>query len=294
MPSLSANGLTIEYDSFGTSSNPPVLLVMGLGSQMIFWEEEFCEALAARHRYVVRFDNRDVGLSTKLDHLGLPDMTKMLPALLAGKPVEAPYLLSDMAADTAALIDGLGLGSAHVVGASMGGMIAQTLAIEHASRVRTITSIMSTTGRPGLPGPTAEAQRVLLTLPPAEREANISRAVDTWRVIGSPGFEFDEARIRGRAARAYDRCFAPQGAARQLAAILASGSRHEALERVTTPTLVVHGDADPLVPLDGGRDTASAVAGAELLVVPGMGHDMPRGAWPLLLESIEKHTERGN
>jgi pimeloyl-ACP methyl ester carboxylesterase len=258
---------------------------------MILWEEEFCEGLAARGRHVIRFDNRDCGLSTKLDHLGIPDLAALLPALASGAPVKAPYLLSNMADDTAALLDGLGLEAAHVVGASMGGMIAQTLALQHPTRVRSLTSIMSTTGRPGLPGPTPDAQRVLLTPAPADREGNIARGVETWRVIGGT-YPFDEEKVRQRAGRAYDRCFAPQGMARQLAAILASGSRAEALGSLSTPTLVIHGECDPLVPLACGRDTAAAVPGAELIVIPGMGHDMPREIWPLLTDAIVKHTSR--
>ena len=293
MPRVHSNGIELEYDTFGTPDRPPVLLVMGLGAQMIFWDEEFCEGLADRGRFVVRFDNRDVGLSTKLDHLGLPDLASLLPALLGGKPVLAPYLLSDMADDAAGLLDALDLEAAHVVGASMGGMIAQTLALRHPDRVETLTSIMSTTGKPGLPGPTPEAQRVLLTPPPADRDGVIARGLDTWRVIGSPGFPLDEERVRARAGQAFDRCFAPQGVARQLAAILASGSRHEALGALRTPTLVVHGDADPLVPLACGEATAEAVPGAELLVIEGMGHDMPSGAWPRLLDALERHTARG-
>jgi len=292
MPSLPANDLTLEYERFGDPSAPAVLLVMGLGAQMILWDEEFCEGLATRGRHVIRFDNRDCGLSTKLDHLGVPDVEPMLQALLAGRPVTAPYLLADMADDTAALLDGLGIEAAHVVGASMGGMISQTLALRHPTRVRTLTSIMSTTGRSGLPRPTPEAQRILLAPPPADREGNIARSLEIAHVIGSRGFPLDAEAVRARAARAYDRCFAPLGVGRQMAAIIASGSRAEALHALRIPTLVVHGDADPLVPLACGRDTAECVPGAELLVVNGMGHDLPRPVWPLLIDAIVKNSER--
>ena len=215
-----------------------------------------------------------------------------MAALQGGARVEAPYTLDHMADDTAGLLDALEVDAAHVVGASMGGMIAQTLAIRHPKRVRTLTSIMSTTGRPGLPGPTPAALGVLLAPPVAGREANVERGVATWRVIGSPGFPFDEPRIRERAGRAFDRGFHPEGVARQLAAILASGSRRERLAGVRAPTLVIHGEADPLVPVACGVDTADAVPGAELLLVEGMGHDLPRGAWPAILDAIGKLTAR--
>jgi pimeloyl-ACP methyl ester carboxylesterase len=292
VPHLTANGLTLEYECIGNPAAPPVLLVMGLGAQMIFWDDGFCEGLAARGRYVIRFDNRDCGLSTKLDSLGVPDLAALLPALLAGQPVKAPYLLADMADDTAALLEALGIEAAHVVGASMGGMIAQTLSLRHPHRVLTLTSIMSSTGRPGLPGPTPDALRVLLTPPPADREGNIARGLEVARVIGSPGFPLDTEGVRTRAARSYDRCFAPQGMARQMAAIAASGSRADALRALRLPTLVVHGDADPLVPLACGRDTAECIPGAELLVVKGMGHDVPRETWPIVIDGILKITER--
>jgi pimeloyl-ACP methyl ester carboxylesterase len=290
MPAIAANGLQLEYERFGDPKAAPLLLVMGLGAQMIFWDDEFCEGLAARDRHVIRFDNRDCGLSTKLDHLGVPDMGELIGALATGKPPNASYLLGDMADDTAALLDALEIPAAHVVGASMGGMIAQSLALNYPTKVRTLTSIMSTTGRPGLPGPTPAAQAALFAPPPATRAENVERGVATWRVIGSPGFPFDEAGIRDRAGRAFDRDFSPQGTARQIAAILASGSRADALASLRVPTLVIHGEADPLVPVEAGRDTAKCIPRAELLLVPGMGHDLPRGAWPVLLDAIEKHT----
>jgi pimeloyl-ACP methyl ester carboxylesterase len=292
MPRASSNGIEIEYEVFGPSDAPPLLLVMGLGSQMIFWDEEFCEGLAARGHRVIRFDNRDVGRSTKLEAAGVPNVLAAMAAVGSGARVAAPYTLDDMADDAAGLLDALEVDAAHVVGASMGGMIAQTLAIRHPKRVRTLTSIMSTTGRPGLPGPTPAALGVLLAPPVAGREPNVERGVATWRVIGSPGFPFDEPRIRERAGRAFDRGFHPEGVARQLAAILASGSRRERLAGVRAPTLVIHGQADPLVPVACGVDTADAVPGAELLLVEGMGHDLPRGAWPTILDAIGKLTAR--
>ncbi|HTY16638.1 MAG TPA: alpha/beta fold hydrolase [Myxococcota bacterium] len=292
MPRARANRIEIEYESIGDPEDPPLLLVMGLGAQMILWPDEFCEALADRGHHVVRFDNRDAGLSTRLDPAGLPDVMGALGAVAQGRPVDAPYRLSDMAADAAGLLDALDLPSAHVVGASMGGMIAQTLAIEHPARVRTLTSIMSTTGDPSLPQARPEAMAMLLTPPPTERAAAIEHGVRLWRTIGSPGFAFDEAEVRAMAGRTFDRGPSPAGTARQLVAILASGSRRDALAAVRAPTLVIHGAADPLIPVDAGRATAAAVPGAELLEIEGMGHDLPRALWPTLVDAIAKHAAR--
>jgi pimeloyl-ACP methyl ester carboxylesterase len=293
MPRARANGIEIEYESFGSPGDPTLLLVMGLGAQMILWPEEFCADLASRGLRVVRFDNRDVGRSTWLDDAGMPDVAGALGAALQGRPIAAPYLLRDMASDAVGLLDALEVDAAHVVGASMGGMIAQTLAIEHPTRVRTLTSIMSTTGHPGLPPARPEAMSVLLTPAPSERAAAIEHGVRVWRTIGSPGFPFDESEVRQRAALAFDRGVNPPGVARQLVAILASGSRRDALRGVRAPTLVIHGAADPLVPLEGGRDTAQSVPGAELLEFEGMGHDLPRPLWPRFVEAITKLAGRG-
>jgi pimeloyl-ACP methyl ester carboxylesterase len=292
MPRASANGIELEYDTFGARSARPLVLIMGLGAQMILWDEDFCGALAARDFFVVRFDNRDVGLSTKLDDAGVPNVFHAVQKAATNQPVDAPYTLSDMADDTVYLMEELGLERAHVVGASMGGMIAQTLAIRHPSRLLTLTSIMSTTGNPEVPAATPDALRVLMTPVPAEREAYVERSLRNWRVIGSPGFPFDEQRFRARAARSFDRAFHPAGVARQLVAIIASGNRKEALRAVTTPTLVIHGDADPLAHIEGGRDTAAAIPGAELLIIAGMGHDLPRGAWPRIIDAIDAHAAK--
>lgn len=292
MPRVRSNGIEIEYESFGDPAADPVLLIMGLGAQMILWDEEFCEAIAQRGHRVVRFDNRDVGLSTKLDEAGTPNLMELWAAWVAGREVRAPYTIDDMADDAAGLLDALGIGAAHVVGASMGGMIAQTMAYRHPDRTRTLTSIMSTTGEPGLPQAKPEVMMLLATPAPTERDANIERAVEVWRKIGSPGFPFDEERIRERAARGYDRCFHPAGMARQTAAIVAHGSRRPFLRDVKAPTLVVHGSDDPLVPVEGGRDTAAAVPGAELMIVEGMGHDLPQGAWPRIIDGMTSLAKR--
>ncbi|MDH3687137.1 MAG: alpha/beta fold hydrolase [Myxococcales bacterium] len=291
MPRVDAHGIQLEYDTFGDRSGRPLLLIMGLGGQMIMWDEGFCEALAADIHFVVRFDNRDIGLSTHFDEHGLPDLAELMIAFESGTPATSPYSLDDMADDTAGLLEALELESAHVCGASMGGMIAQTVAIRHPERVKSLVSIMSTTGEPGLPGPTAEAMQVLISPPPTNREEAIERGVKTWSIIGSPGFPFDEARTRERAAAFFDRAHHPQGQVRQLAAIVAHGSRRPALRELSVPTLVIHGDSDPLVPIEGGRDTAAAVPGAEFLVIEGMAHDLPPGAWPTIVPAIARHTQ---
>ena len=292
MPIARTNGIEIAYETFGPPDGRPLLLIMGLAAQMILWDDEFCAALAARGHRVIRFDNRDVGLSTKLDAAGMPDAAAAMQAVLLGERIAAPYLLRDLAADGVGLLDALDIPAAHVVGASMGGMIAQTMAITYPARVLSLTSIMSTTGERSLPPARPEAVAVLFLPAPADRAGNVERAVHIFRTIGSPGFPFDEARVRDLAGRSYDRCFSPAGAARQLVAILASGSRREALAAVTIPTLVIHGRDDPLIPLEAGLDTARAVPGAELLVIDGMGHDLPRGAWPEIVERIGALTAR--
>ncbi|MBI3782679.1 MAG: alpha/beta hydrolase [Deltaproteobacteria bacterium] len=292
MPRAQANGIEIEYEEFGDRNGRPLLLIMGLGGQMILWHEDLCEAFASRGFRVIRFDNRDVGRSTWFDHLGVPDIMSTVTAAFARLPINAPYLLKDMAADAVGLLDALGIDKAHIVGASMGGMIAQTLAIEFPSRALSLTSIMSTTGNPDLPQAKPEAMGVLLAPPPTNREESIERGVMVFRTIGSPGFPFDEADVRDRATRSFERGFNPAGTMRQLVAILASGSRTEKLRAVQIPALVVHGKDDPLVPLAGGEDTAHAIPGAQLMVIDGMGHDMPTAVRPRLVEAISTLAAR--
>lgn len=288
---VKSNGIEICYDTFGDPAAPPVLLIMGLAAQMIAWYEPFCAELAARGLYVVRFDNRDVGRSTIFDHAGVPDIAAAFFKVMQGKPVAAPYRLSDMAADVVGLLDALNIPRAHVVGASMGGAIAQTLAIEHPARLLTMTSIMSTTGAPGLPPPTLEAAAMLLKPTPKDQESYYAGYVQTWKVLrGKGSFPLDEAQDLERAARNFARGLHPAGVARQLTAILASGSRREALAAVKLPTLVMHGDIDPLVPVACGVDTANAVPNAKLLRIPGMGHVLPIAMWPQIIEAIATHV----
>ena len=272
----------LAYQTFGDAGDPPILLVMGLATQMLGWPDGFCEALVERGHYVIRFDNRDIGLSTHLHDAPPPDVM----AAFAGDTSSASYTLSDMARDTVGLLDALGLDSAHVVGASMGGMIAQTVAIEHPERVRTLTSIMSTTGDRRVGAATAEATAALLAPPATTREQAIERTLATYRVIGSPGHERDEDELRRRAGIAFDRAHDPAGVGRQLMAIFASGDRTERLGDIRVPTLVIHGAEDPLVQVSGARATAKAIPHAELVIIDGMGHDLPRGLWGQIADRI--------
>jgi pimeloyl-ACP methyl ester carboxylesterase len=286
MANLTANGMRIEYETIGDHRQPALLLIMGLGAQMIFWDDDFCREIASRGFHVIRFDNRDCGLSTHFPEKGVPDVVKAVTAALAGEKVEAPYSLGDMAEDTVGLLDALGIARAHLVGASMGGIIAQTVAINHPARVLSLTSIMSTTGNPDLPPANPEALAVLLTPTPSDRAQFLDHMVQSFRTIGSPGFELDEARFRDRVGRAFDRSYDPSGVARQLVAALADGDRKPRLRSVRAPTVVIHGKQDPLVPVEAGVDTADAIPGARLVVIDGMGHDLPRGAWPQIVDAI--------
>lgn len=278
------SGIELEYDTFGSSDDPPLLLVMGFGAQMILWDESFCELLAGSGRYVIRFDNRDCGLSSKLDGQLVDSGAVMAAVLGGGELPEVPYTLSDMAADAVGLLDVLGVDRAHVAGASMGGMIVQTLAIEHPERLLSVTSIMSTIGDQQYGQAAPEALTVLLSPPPSTREENIARSADT--AAWSSKRYFDPARAADVAARSFDRSFYPEGAGRQLAAIFASGDRTDALRNVTTPMLVIHGLDDRLIDPSGGRRTAELVPGAHLLEVADMGHDLPEPLWPLIVGAI--------
>lgn len=287
MPHVSANGIKLCYEASGERRATPLLLIMGLGGQLTAWDDELVVALVDRGFFVVRFDNRDVGLSSWFDEAGSPDVL----GAFSGRG-RAPYLLADMADDAAGLLDALELPAAHVLGVSMGGMIAQSLAINHPDRVLSLVSIMSTTGDPAVGAPHPEAITALLRPPPTDREGAMNGAVEVWKTIGSPGFEFHEDRTRAQAAAAYDRAFHPEGTGRQMVAILSSGDRTDGLHRVKCPTLVVHGDADPLVDPSGGQATAAAVPGAELMIVAGMGHHLPLEIFDDLADRVATHATR--
>jgi len=285
-----ANGIDICYEIFGEASAEPMLLIMGLGAQMIHWDDDFCRQLAARGFRVIRFDNRDIGKSSKLSGGKRLTPIELLKLRFLKMPIAAPYRLGDMAQDTIGLMDALGIKSAHLVGASMGGMIAQEIAISFPQAVRSLTSIMSTTGNPKVPPPSREATAVLMAPPPATKEEYFVRFAQTWKILRVGSFPEDEALDRSRAERTYERGLNPAGVGRQLRAILASGSRKERLRAVKAPTLVIHGTVDPLVRPEGGKDTAASIPGARLLMIEGMGHALPIPMWPQIIDAIDKHA----
>jgi pimeloyl-ACP methyl ester carboxylesterase len=284
------NGIELCYETFGDASAEPLFLIMGLGAQMVLWDDDFCRQLAARGFYVIRFDNRDIGQSSKLSGGKPLSAFELLKLRVLKIPVKAPYRLRDMAEDTVGLMDTLGIASAHLVGASMGGMIAQEVAISFPRRVRSLTSIMSTTGNPKVPGPTREAAAILMAPPPKSREEYIERFGQTWKILRAGSFPEDEALDPARAARTFSRGLNPAGVGRQLRAILASGSRKQRLRTVTAPTLVIHGTVDPLVHPMGGKDTAASIPGAKLIMIERMGHAMPIPMWPQIIDAIDKHA----
>jgi pimeloyl-ACP methyl ester carboxylesterase len=280
--------LEICYEEFGSPDDPALLLVMGLGTQMIGWHEDFCAALAERGFRVIRYDNRDSGCSTHFRGHRPPTIKQ----LLLRDRAAAAYSLADMAADGIGLLDYLGIARAHVAGASMGGMIAQTMAARYPDRVLSLASIMSNTGHRWKGTPDLRVYPIFMRRPADDREGAIESTVSTFRLIGSPGFPFHEDELRRVAQRSYDRGYNPAGTARQLAAILAAGDRIEEVRRITAPTVVIHGTRDRLVRPSGGRETAKAIPGAHLVEIAGMGHDLPPGAWDQIIDAIVANAER--
>ena len=285
---LPANGLQIAYETFGDPDHRPLLMVMGLGAPMLLWHPDLCAMLAGRGFFVIRFDNRDVGRSSHLRDARPPDL---MGALMRGDVSSASYSLDDMAQDGFGLLDALGRPAAHVLGASMGGMIAQVMAARHPERVLSLTSIMSTPA-PALTNPTPAATAVLMQSPATTREAAIAQGLEAARITGSPGYPADEQWRAELMGQLWDQGLDPAGTARQLMAIYASGDRTEAVRGIAVPTLVVHGDSDPLINVSAGRRTAELIEGAELLIIPGMGHDLPRQVWPAIVDAVSAVADR--
>ena len=288
MPQARANGIAIEYESFGRQSDPTILLIMGFAAQLVMWPVALCEGLAARGFRVIRYDNRDAGKSTHLSKLGAPNPMEAMMKRVAGETVTAPYALDDMAQDAASLLDELGVGSAHIVGASMGGMIAQLVAAKHPEHTRSLTSIMSTTGRADLPPGKPEAMAALTTPPASDsREDRIAAGLRVAHALGSPGFKATEEEMRKTVEAAVDRVPMDNDAvARQLMAIVAAPARNDLLKMVKAPSQVIHGADDPILTIEGGKDTAEAIPGAKLHVVPGMAHDFAPKLVPIYIQLI--------
>jgi pimeloyl-ACP methyl ester carboxylesterase len=289
MPRLKANGIEIEYETFGDPESPPLLLIGGLGSQLLSWDEEFCEQLRDRGFYVIRYDNRDAGLSTKMEEAGEPDLLAAF-----GGDANPAYHLDDLAADAAGLLTALRIPAAHVVGVSMGGFIAQLVAINHPDKVLSLTSIMSGPGGDDAVAPLPEGADVLMRIPPPTREGRIEHGVWIRKTLKGPGDPFDEAMETRQVERAYDRSYYPVGTGRQLVAILAAHSRVEKLSRIKVPTLVIHGTEDVLVPVENGRRVAKAIPGARLIELEHMGHNLPERVWPQVLDAIEELTRQAS
>jgi pimeloyl-ACP methyl ester carboxylesterase len=294
MTQIHANGIAIEYDAPGPAAGEPLLLIAGLGMQLVRWSASFRELLAARGFRVIRFDNRDAGLSTHFDDVPVPNLQEVAAARFRGMRPDVPYDLDDMAGDAVSLLDALGIEKAHIVGASMGGMIAQLVAAEHGHRTASLTLMMSTTGNPALPPATPEAMTALMSRPPhpSDEEAYLIHAMQAARAIGSPAYAADEAELRARLLEAVRRNYDPAGSGRQVAAVAATGDRRERLHRISAPTLILHGSDDPLIRVEAAHDLAAHIAGAELMVIPGMGHDLPTALHPRIVAAIAALAER--
>ena len=287
---IKANGIDIEVETFGDKANPTIIFVMGFGAQLINWPQEMMDGLVERGFHVVRFDNRDVGLSQKFPEHGTPDAGAVMGKMLAGETPDVPYTLTDMAADAVGVLDTLGIDKAHIVGGSMGGMIVQLAAAEWPDRFKSMTSIFSTTGNQEVPAATDEAMGALLSRPEnEERETVIRHSMGVRKAIGSPGFPTPDDEAREKAAETFDRSYYPEGTTRQYAAIIADGDRRERLKKITCPVLVLHGTDDPLVRVEGGRDTAANIPGSRLVEIVGWGHDMPTQVLPQLIDEISAH-----
>lgn len=291
VPTADANGVELHYDTFGDPDDPTLVLICGLGTQMIMWSEEFCQSLVDRYFHVVRFDNRDSGLSTRFDHTPV-DLAEVHARLSSGDRPEVPYTLADMAADVVGLLDAIEVEAAHVLGASLGGMVAQRLAIDHPGRVRTLTSMMSSTGAPDVGQPSPEALAALLSPTPPDREAVIAAGIACRRIWGSQD-HLDEVALYDYFSQCHDRAPNGSGGTRQFAAVLVDGSRDAELGAVEVPALVVHGDRDVLVHPSGGHRTAEVLPDAELLVLEGLGHDLPSPYWQQVIESLTRVAVRG-
>ncbi len=291
MPKAQANGLEIEYETYGDRKGRPLLLIMGLGSQLTGWSDEVLQQLADEGHRVIIFDHRDSGLSSKIEEAGVPDVSGKLKALSRGEEIEVPYTFQDMGEDALGLLDFLGIQKAHICGQSMGGAIAATIAISHPERVLSLILISSPTYNPDLPQPRPEITSLLRASTGADRTAYVDKAVQMSRVLAGSGFPLDEEWVRRISARAYDRCYYPEGNGRHLLARLAIRNQRPALRSITAPTLVIHGDEDPLLPVANALDAAANIPGAELMIIKGMGHYPPhRGPWPQIVKAISGHT----
>jgi pimeloyl-ACP methyl ester carboxylesterase len=291
---ISSNGISIEVEDHGSPRGEPLVLIMGLGMQLVAWHDDFVKQLVARGFRVIRFDNRDIGLSRALDHLGTPNLAVDSLRFAFGLPVHSAYQLADMAADTAGLLDVFGIESAHVCGASMGGMIAQQLAVRYPQRVKSLTLMMTSSGARRLPGPSLKVRRALMSRPerPIDLNSVVAHYVRLYKLIGSPGYPASDDYLNSRLGLSVRRSYRPQGTARQMSSIAADGDRTPLLAGIRTPTQVIHGEHDPLVPVAAGLDLASKIAGAKIDVIEGMGHDLPAALWPRFADDVASAAGR--
>ena len=293
MPKADVNNITIEYDTIGDPTSKPLLLIAGLGSQLLAWSDEFCESLALKGFFVIRFDNRDVGLSTKFDDAGIPDMMEISAAYTRGEKPKIPYTLEDMADDAVGVLDHLNIGKAHICGASMGGMIAQIIAYRHPSRILSLAVIMSTTGNPGLPPSKPEIMMQFFAPVPSEREAYIDEMVKRDSLITGT-FPFDEKQSREYRTREFERCYYPEGIARQLAAMAIPGNIKPYITKISAPTIVIHGTEDPFNLIEAGEDIASSIPNAEFRIIEGMGHSLSSEVIPKIINALVANSNKAH